>query len=169
MVKYHTYTEYGITVISVNWVIAELVEPEVIKFCVHNNLQIRHNSRDVKKIIGHFIANSVLDVCKDHVNTKNILNYTPLTLKLMDESMHDVVHKNIMKFFKKFGFCNVVFTSPLNTLSLEQIYELRALTDNCHIKQRTLEHLKNYLSSNDFVKLYKDVRDDVVLRRVLAK
>jgi hypothetical protein len=169
MMKHHTYTEYGITIISVNWVIHEMVEPQVIQFCINNDLPIRHNSRDVKKIISHFIANSILDVCRDHVNTKNILNYTPLSLKLLDTSMHDVVHKSILKIFKKFRFCNAVYTGPLNILNLEQIYELKALTDSCHIKQKTLERLKEYLSSNDFIKLHKDIRTDIVLQQILAK
>lgn len=169
MENYHTYAEYGITVISVNWVISEHVEPEVIKFCVNNNMQIRHNSRDVKKIISHFIANSVLMVCKNHANTKNILNYTPLTLKLLDTSMHGVVDRSVSTFFRKFGFCNTTFEDDLSVLSLEKIYELKALTDVCCVKQKTLERLKAYLSSNDFVKLYKDVRDDIVLRCVLSK
>lgn len=168
-VKNHEYPEYGINLISVNWVISHVVEPQIVKFCVDNNLVIRANSRDIKRIIGHFLAESVLKVCKEHMNTKNILNYTSLTLCLLDTTMHDVVDRCVRQFLKKFGFCSVDYSNIVDALSLEQLYKLKALVDNCHIKTKTLDKLKKYLSSNHFVKLHQDVRTDIVLRRVLAK
>lgn len=169
MVKNYQYPEYGINIISVNWVITHVVEPQIVKFCVDNNLEIRNNSRDIKRIIIHFLADSVLAVCKEHTNIQSILNYTPLKLCLLDESMHIMMNKCVHQFFKKFRFCNTSYTQSFDQLNLEQIYELKALVDNCHIKSKTLEKIKEYLCSNHLVKLYRDVHSDIVLRRVLAK
>lgn len=169
MVKNYEYPEYGINIISVNWVISQVAEPQIVKFCVDNNLEIRHNSRDIKRIISHFLADSVLSVCKEHMNIKSILNYTPLDLCMLDKSMTTVVDKCVQQFLKKFRFCNTCHNVSLDCLNLEQIYEMKALADNCHIKPKTLDKLKAYLSSNNFIKLYKDLHTDVVLRSVLSK
>lgn len=165
----HEYPEYGINVISLNYVINELVEPEVMSFCWAYNLGIRSNSRDVKKIITHFIANSVISVCKKFNNTKNILNFTPLKLVQLDESMTTLVGQCVVNIIKRFGFCHVALEQSIDVLNLTQIYELKAISDRCYIKPKSLEKLKRYLSSHDFIKLHADITNNIVLRSVLAK
>lgn len=169
MVKHHNYTEYGVNLISVNWVIHNIMEPEIVKFCCSHNFKLTEKSRDTKRIISHFLAESVLSVCKEHVSSKNILNYTPVDLCLMDKCFNKHVDQMVVNFFKKFKFCNVGLECGVDQLTLDQLYQLKALADTCHVRVKNLEQLKKYLSSNHFVKLYKDVRTDIVLRCVLAK
>lgn len=169
MKKCYDYPEYGINIISVNWVINNIVESEIIKFCCSHNLQIRQNSRDIKRLIGHFLATTLLAICKDHVTMRNILNLSPISLQLIEtDGMSDVFDKCMHQFLSKFKFCHVAYTDSLDQLNIDQLYHLKSLADTCHIKLKNLEKLKKYLSSNHFTKLNKDIHTDLVLQQLLC-
>lgn len=162
------YLEYGINIISINWIINNIVEPEVIKFCCQHNLMIRHNSRDIKRIIAHFLATSVITTCKQFVNLRNIINLTPIKLEQLGDDMNEVVDNIIIRFLRKFKFCNVAYTNSINSLNIDQLYHLKALADTCHVKTKNLESLKTYLTNNNFTKLHQDINTDLVLKQLLT-
>lgn len=165
----HRYPIYGFVIISLNHVINCSVEPSISRFCWDHNLQIRHNSRDFRKVVAHFIAKSIIDSCVQFQDTTVIFNYSSLELKILDESLQHMFHKCVLKLLKNMNICTVDLRVKINELQQHHIDDIKIMQQKCHMTNKNFIKLKKFFESNALTFLHKDITHNIVTQHVLSK
>ena len=60
--------EYNINIINLNKLLNDNIETEIGNFLFDNNLSLKVNSRDLNKIILHYINNEIINNIKEDYN-----------------------------------------------------------------------------------------------------
>lgn len=169
MVEHCSYPVYGINVISLNFLINKVVESQVSRFCWDHNMEIRSNSRDVNKVMLHFIVNAIIETCGRFQTTVNVLNYTALNMEILDESMQPAMTKCVNKLLKTLKICVVNMDVPINELQQHHIDDIRIAQQNCCVNSKSLMKLKKFFTKHDLTFLRKDINNNIATQHILAK
>lgn len=165
----YQYPEYNLNIISLNYLVANYVEPSIQQFCLAHNICIRPNSRDVKKLILHFIADSIIQACGKSRSILSVLNYTPVDIQLIGSDMSAVVNTCIHQILKKFKLCHVSFDENIQQFNTQQLYHIKSIVDTCNIKPKSLARIKKFLHTNQLTQLAQRVATNVVVQHTLSK
>ena len=162
------YPDHGICVISMNDIIEHYAEPAILRFCVDHNVQITAKSRDVSKIIKHFIISTVINQLEIHKDHKVVLNYTPITQSALGNDMVDKVNHSISQILKQFKFCSTNIDLPVHLFDVEHLYEIRSVIENCIVKSRKMQSIKQFLAKHQLTALNARV-DHIATNYILNK
>ena len=163
------YPEYNLNIISLNYLVTNYVEPAIQQFCLTHNIDISPNSRDVKRLILHFVADSIIKACARARSTSSVLNFTQLDIHLIGDNMTSIVNTCIHQILKRFKLCHTSFDSNIDQLSTQQLYHIKSIVDACNIKPKSLAQIKKFLKTNQLVQLAQRVTTNVVVQHTLAK
>lgn len=163
------YKEYNINIISLNSLINETVELDILRYCLNYNLTFNIQNRDIRKLVTHFVVNSIITTCKQFTNTQNILNFNNLQLRHIDSSCTDVFVELVFKLLKKFKLCYIQLDESIDKFTIDQIYFVRSLIEKCHIKTKRLDTIKNYLETHGFNHLHSMVVNNIDTQLLLCK
>lgn len=163
------YPEYNLNVISLNHLVAHRVEPAIQQFCLTHDIEIRPNSRDVKRLILHFVADAIIQACVRTRSISSILNFTPVDIHLIGDNMTTVVNACIHQVLKRFKLCHVAYACNINCFNTQQLYHIKSIVDACNIKPKSLEQIKKFLKTHQLVQLARHVTTNVVVQHTLAK
>ncbi len=163
------YPEYNLNIISLNHLVAHHAEPAIQQFCLSHNIEIRPNSRDVKRLILHFVADSIIQACAQSRSTSSILNYTPIDVHLIGDNMSTVVNTCIHQILKRFKLCHVAYACGIDCLNTQQLYHIKSIVDACNIKPKSLAQIKKFLKTNQLIQLARHVATNVVVQHTLSK
>lgn len=154
-----TFTEYNINAISLNWLINNIVESTVTRYFISMNLNTETVSRDTKRLIFHFVAKTVLDTLSEHSNERNILIFDENVHLTLFSSHHTAFfQQSCAQIIKRFGLCTFFTDKKLVDLTLDDIYKIKQLSDNCAIRSKNLSRLKKFLEKNNYTALSKQLK-----------
>lgn len=163
------YTEYNLNIISLNHLFIAHAEPAIQQFCLTHNIEVRPNSRDVKKLILHFVADSIIQVCAKSRSIMNVLNFTPVKVQLISSNMSPIVNTCIHQILKRFKLCHVGYETPIDQFDTQQLYHIKSIADTCNIKPKSLARIKKFLQTHQLTQLAQRVSTNVVVQHTLAK
>ena len=168
MIEYKIYNEYNIIIYNLNNIINEIAELDIFKYFNNNKIDINFKSRDIKRLITHFLINSILSIIKNSNNEKIIFNYKNLNLQILDTQYNHDIDIIINKIFKKFKFCHFNFDniSNLNTFDLTDI---KRNLQRCHLTVNKINNIKKFLENNGFTSLHKTLCVDHNIKMSLTK
>lgn len=167
--KNRIFTEYNINVISLNWLINNIIEPAITRYCVSINFQTNKVSRDSKKLFFHFIADTIVSTLSEFSNEKNILIFDEqVELNLFTEDFVDITKLCCNQIVKKFNLCTFFSPKKLVDLTIEDIYKIKLLSDNCSIKTKNLSRLKKFLETNNYTALSKQLKSSKITQMILT-
>ena len=165
----YQYPEYNLNVISLNYLVANYAEPAIQQFCLTHDIEIKPNSRDVKKLILHFVADSIIQACARTRSISSVLNFTPVDIHLIGTNMSAIVNACIHQILKRFKLCHVEFTCSIDQLNTQQLYHIKSIVDACNIKPKSLAQIKKFLQTHQLTQLAQRVATNVVVQHTLAK
>ena len=122
--------EYNINIINLNKLLNDNIETEIGNFLFDNNLSLKVNSRDLNKIILHYINNEIINNIKEDYNNILLFNFNN-ELKTLhnlynEEDIKSILHKNIRKSIKMFNYS--LFEIKTNfIIDKNVIYSLKCL------------------------------------------
>ncbi len=163
------YPEYNLNIISLNYLVANYAEPAIQQFCLTHNIEIRPNSRDVRKLILHFVADSIIQACARTRSISSVLNLTPVTIHLLGTNMSAIVNTCTQQILKRFKLCHTSFDNNIDQLDMQQLYHIKSIVDACNIKPKSLAQIKKFLKTNQLVQLSHHVATNVVVQHTLSK
>ena len=163
------YPEYNLNIISLNYLVAHHAEPAIQQFCLTHDIEIRPNSRDVKKLILHFVADAIIQACARTRSISSVLNFTPVDIHLIGTNMSAIVNTCIHQILKRFKLCHVAYACSIDHLNTQQLYHIKSIVDACNIKPKSLAQIKKFLQTNQLTQLAQRVATNVVVQHTLAK
>jgi chloramphenicol O-acetyltransferase len=163
------YPEYNLNIISLNYLVTNYVEPAIQQFCLTHNIDIRPNSRDVKRLILHFVADSIIQACARTRSTLSVLNFAKLDIHLIGTNMSPIVNTCIHQILKRFKLCHVAYACSIDHLNTQQLYHIKSIVDACNIKPKSLAQIKRFLQTNQLTQLAQRVATNVVVQHTLSK
>jgi hypothetical protein len=163
------YPEYNLNIISLNYLVTNHAEPAIQQFCLTHDIEIRPNSRDVKRLILHFVADAIIQACTRARSISSVLNFTPVDIHLIGTNMSAIVNTCIHQILKRFKLCHVAYTCSIDHLNTQQLYHIKSIVDACNIKPKSLAQIKKFLQANQLVHLAQRVATNVVVQHTLSK
>jgi len=158
--------EYNINVINLNHLLNNYIETEIGNFLYNNNLKLNIISRDLGKLILHFINTEIIKCLNENYNNILIFNYkhklNTLHNLYNEEDIKYIIHKNINKSIKLFNYSFFELFDDFvidknNTYILKQIIEsknninYRKLKESCEKLQ--LKCLSQKIEDNTQIKI----------------
>ena len=163
------YPEYNLNIISLNYLVANHAEPAIQQFCLTHDIEIRPNSRDVKRLILHFAADAIIQACARTRSISSVLNLTPVHTHLIGNNMSAIVNTCIHQVLKRFKLCHVAYACCIDQFNTQQLYHIKSIVDACNIKPKSLAQIKKFLQTNQLVQLAQRVATNVVVQHTLSK
>jgi hypothetical protein len=163
------YPEYNLNVISLNYLVSNYAEPAIQQFCLAHDIEIRPNSRDVKRLILHFIADAIIQACGRARSISSVLNLTVVDIHLIGTNMTPIVNTCIQQILKRFKLCHTSFDGDIDQLDTQQLYHIKSIVDTCNIKPKSLAQIKKFLKTNQLTQLAQRVATNVVVQHTLSK
>jgi hypothetical protein len=165
-----TLKEYNINIINLNYLLQENIETVIGNYLFDNNLKLKINSRDLNKIILHFLNEEIIKHLKEDYN--NILIFNPeYELKTLhnlysEKDCKDILQKIIKKSTKIFNYSLFeIFTNFV--IDNNNIYMLKSLLQNK--KNINYKKLKEFCESSTLRFIGKKVEEDLSLKKLLHK
>jgi hypothetical protein len=163
-------TEYNINIINLNYLLQEKIETVIGNYLFDNNLKLKINSRDLSKIILHFLNEEIIKHLKEDYN--NILIFNPeYELKTLhnlyaEEDCKSILHKIITKSTKIFNYS--LFQISTNfVIDNNNIYSLKKFLQNK--KSINYKKLKEFCKTSNLRFIGKKVEEDLSLKNLLHK
>ncbi len=151
------YPDYGVCVVSVDNIIQQHAEPAILRFCIDNNININPKSRDVAKIIKHFVADSLINQLEQYRDHRVVLNYIATKHTILGDDMIQKINNTIQQIFRKFKLCNISIDHPIDAFDVSRLYQVRVAVENCSIKARSMHSIKKYLHEHQLTALLRKV------------
>jgi hypothetical protein len=162
--------EYNINIINLNYLLTNNIEIDIANFLYNNNLKLKSNSRDLNKIIIHFINAEIIKHLNENYN--NILlfnnNYNLITLHHLfeEENIKNIINKNITKSIKNFNYSFFEITDNFvidknNIYILKQIIETK---NNINYKK-----LKEFCEKFNLQSISSKLRENTRIKQLLHK
>ena len=151
------YPDHGVCIISVDNIINNIAEPAIIRFCIDHNITITPKSRDVAKIIKHFVADTLITQLEHYRDHRVVLNYIPIKHSLLGDALIDKINHTTTQIFKRFNLCNTNIDHPIDEFNTQHLYEIRVVIENCSIKERNTKSIKKYLQQHQLTALTRRV------------
>jgi hypothetical protein len=162
--------EYNINIINLNYLLQENIETVIGNYLFDNNLKLKINSRDLNKIILHFLNEEIIKHLKEDYN--NILIFNPeYELKTLhnlytEKDCKDILQKIIKKSTKIFNYS--LFEISTNfVIDNNNIYMLKSLLQNK--KNINYKKLKEFCESSNLRFIGKKVEEDLNIKNLLHK
>ena len=162
--------EYNINIINLNYLLQEKIETVIGNYLFDNNLKLKINSRDLSKIILHFLNEEIIKHLKEDYN--NILIFNPeYELKTLhnlyaEEDCKSILHKIIKKSTKIFNYS--LFEISTNfVIDNNNIYSLKKFLQNK--KSINYKKLKEFCKTSNLRFIGKKVEEDLSLKNLLHK
>jgi hypothetical protein len=162
--------EYNINIINLNYLLQENIETEIGNYLFDNNLKLKINSRDLNKLIFHFLNEEIIKQLKEDYN--NILIFNPeIKLKTLhnlyaEEDCILLLQKIIKKSTKIFNYS--LFEISTNfVIDNNNIYSLKKFLQQK--KSINYKKLKNFCESSNLRFLGEKVGKDLGLKNILHK
>lgn len=162
--------EYNLNIINLNYLLNHSIETELGNFLYNNNLNLKVNSRDLKKLTIHFINSEILKQLNDSYKNVLIFNYNHSLTSLhhifeenqIKELIHNCINKSIKTFCYSFLEINTTFEVNQDT-----IYNLKLLSES----KKTINYkkLREYCKSSDLISLSKKIESDTQIKMILHK
>jgi hypothetical protein len=168
MIEYKIYNEYNIIIYNLNNIINKIAELDIFKYFNNNKIDINFKSRDVKRLITHFLINSIIKVIKNSGNEKIIFNYKFINLQILDIQYNHDIDILINKIFKKFKFCHFNFDDIFNLSSFE-LTDIKRNLQRCHLAISKINNIKKFLDVNGLTNLHKTISTDHNIKMSLTK
>jgi hypothetical protein len=163
-------TEYNINIINLNYLLQEKIETVIGNYLFDNNLKLKINSRDLSKIILHFLNEEIIKHLKEDYN--NILIFNPeYELKTLhnlyaEEDCKSILQKIIKKSTKIFNYS--LFEISTNfVIDNNNIYSLKKFLQNK--KSINYKKLKEFCKTSNLRFIGKKVEEDLSLKNLLHK
>jgi hypothetical protein len=162
--------EYNLNIINLNYLLNYSIETELGNFIYNNNLDLKINSRDLKKLTIHFINSEILKQLNDSYKNILIFNYdhslVSLQHKFEEIQLKVLIHKCIDKSIKTFGYS---FLEIKTTFEVNQdtIYNLKLLSESK--KTVNYKKLKEYCKTTELRSLSKKIESDTQIKMILHK
>jgi hypothetical protein len=163
-------TEYNINIINLNYLLQEKIETVIGNYLFDNNLKLKINSRDLSKIILHFLNEEIIKHLKEDYN--NILIFNPeYELKTLhnlyaEKDCKSILHKIITKSTKIFNYS--LFEISTNfVIDNNNIYSLKKFLQNK--KSINYKKLKEFCKTSNLRFIGKKVEEDLSLKNLLHK
>jgi hypothetical protein len=163
-------TEYNINIINLNYLLQEKIETVIGNYLFDNNLKLKINSRDLSKIILHFLNEEIIKHLKEDYN--NILIFNPeYELKTLhnlytEEDCKSILHKIIKKSTKIFNYS--LFEISTNfVIDNNNIYSLKKFLQSK--KSINYKKLKEFCKTSNLRFIGKKVEEDLSLKKLLHK
>lgn len=157
--------EYNINIINLNKLLNDNIETEIGNFLFDNNLSLKVNSRDLNKIILHYINNEIINNIKEDYNNILLFNFNN-ELKTLhnlynEEDIKSILHKNIRKSIKMFNYS--LFEIKTNfIIDKNVIYSLKCLAES---KNNTnFKKLKEFCKKLELRSLSQRVKNNHILK-----
>jgi hypothetical protein len=162
--------EYNINIINLNYLLQENIETEIGNYLFDNNLKLKINSRDLNKLIFHFLNEEIIKQLKEDYN--NILIFNPeIKLKTLhnlyaEEDCILLLQKIIKKSTKIFNYS--LFEISTNfVIDNNSIYSLKKFLQQK--KSINYKKLKSFCESSNLRFLGEKVGKDLGLKKILHK
>ncbi len=160
--------DYNLNIISINQLITNSIERIITMYCSKINFNINYKTRDTKKLFFHFIADTVLNTLCKFPTTRNILHFADVTsLWLLPANCVELMNLTVRKFVKKFKLCTFFTETEQVTFTVEDIYNIKLLSDNCSIKSSNLSNIKKFLQENEFKHLSEKLTLDLKVKHAI--
>jgi hypothetical protein len=162
--------EYNLNIINLNYLLNNSIETELGNFLYNNNLNLKINSRDLKKLTIHFINYEILKQLNDSYKNVLIFNYDYSLISLQhifdENQLKDLIHKCINKSIKTFGYSLLQINTTFE-VNQDTIYNLKLLSESKKIIN--YKKLKEYCKSSDLISLSKKIESDTQIKMILHK
>jgi hypothetical protein len=162
--------EYNINIINLNYLLQENIETVIGNYLFDNNLKLKINSRDLNKLIFHFLNEEIIKQLIENYNNILIFN-SEIKLKTLDKLYAEEDCKLLLqKIIKK--------SSKIFNYSLFEIYTTFEIDNNfIYSLKKFLQQKKNinYKKLKEFCKtsnlrfLEEKVTSDLSLKKMLHK
>lgn len=162
--------EYNINIINLNYLLQENIETAIGNYLFDNNLKLKINSRDLNKLIFHFLNDEIIKQLKEDYNNILIFN-SEIKLKTLDKIYAEedcilLLQKIINKSSKIFNYSLFkIFT----TFEIDNnfIYSLKKFLQQK--KNINYKKLKNFCKTSNLRFLGEKVGSDLSLKSLLHK
>ena len=166
----HILTDYNLNVISINQLIYGTIERTIKVYCLKIDYTLNPKSRDTKRLILHYIADTVLHTLCKFDNVKNILHFTDIkSLNLLPDELTVTFNSAVRKLVKQFKLCTLFTDYEIVNYTVDEIYQLKQLSDLCKIKDSNLSKIKKFLSDNEFTHLSNKLSLDFKVKCAIMK
>jgi hypothetical protein len=162
--------EYNINIINLNYILKENIETVIGNYLFDNNLKLKINSRDLSKIILHFLNEEIIKHLKENYN--NILIFNPeyelntLHNLYAEEDCKLLLQKIINKSSKIFNY-SLFQISTTFEIDNNFIYSLKKFLQQK--KSINYKKLKEFCNSSNLRFIGKKVEEDLSLKNLLHK
>lgn len=165
-----TIKEYNINLINLNYLLQENIETVIGNYLFDNNLKLKINSRDLNKLIFHFLNEEIIKQLKENYNNILIFN-SEIKLKTLDKLYAEedcilLLQKIIKKSSKIFNYSLFTISTTFE-VDNNFIYSLKKFLQVKKIIN--YKKLKNFCETSNLRFLGEKVSSDVTLKSLLHK
>ena len=158
------------TNINLNYLLQENIETIIGNYLFDNNLKLKINSRDLNKLIFHFLNEEIIKQLKENYNNILIFN-SEIKLKTLDklyaeEECKLLLQKIINKSSKIFNY-SLFEISTTFEIDNNFIYSLKKFLQQK--KSINYKKLKEFCNSSNLRFIGKKVEEDLSLKNLLHK
>lgn len=164
----YVYPDHGVCVVSVDNIIINHVEHQVLRFCLDHNINITPKSRDVGNIIKHYIIDHLINQLEHYRDQRVVLNYNIITSTILGDDMINKINNIVLKILKQFKLCYINIDHPIDAFDVQHLYQVRVAVENCCIKPRNIKNIRKFLDENQLTALQHRL-SSVAARYVLNK
>lgn len=162
--------EYNINIINLNYLLQENIETVIGNYLFDNNLKLKINSRDLNKLIFHFLNEEIIKQLKENYNNILIFN-SEIKLKTLDKLYTEkdcilLLQKIIKKSSKIFNYSLFEISTSFE-IDNNFIYSLKKFLQAK--KSINYKKLKNFCETSNLRFLGEKVASDVTLKSLLHK
>jgi len=162
--------EYNINIINLNYLLQENIETVIGNYLFDNNLKLKINSRDLNKLIFHFLNEEIIKQLKEDYNNILIFN-SEIKLKTLDKLYTEedcilLLQKIIKKSSKIFNY-SLFEISTTFEIDNNFIYSLKKFLQQK--KSINYKKLKNFCETSNLRFLGEKVVKDLSLKNLLHK
>jgi hypothetical protein len=162
--------EYNLNIINLNYLINNSIETELGNFLYNNNLKLKVNSRDLKKLTIHFINSEILKQLNESYKNVLIFNYeysfNSLHHLFDEKELKLLFQKSIEKSIKTFGYSLFQIHTSFE-INQETIYKLKLLSESK--KLVNYKKLKEFCKDSELISLSKNLESNTQIKMILHK
>ena len=160
--------DYNLNIISINQLITNSIERIITMYCSKINFNINYKTRDTKRLFFHFIADNILQTLTKYTELRNILFFSDVkSLTMLPNDCVDLVNSTVRKIVSKFKLCTFFADTELTEFSIDDIYAIKTISDNCSIKSSNLSQIKKFLQKSEYKHLLDKVSLDLKVRHII--
>lgn len=168
-IEHCIYSEYGVNIVSLGDILSYRVEPKLLQFCITYNVPIVAKSRDIRKLLKHFIASEIIEYCKHYTQYRNILNHTNNYHSSTSTELSEVIRNTVNIVLRKFSLCYSCFLKPLSSLNTDDLNSIKSMIDKCYITPKRLDKIKKFVQTNDLLHLSSQINNNPHIQMILSK